>query len=154
MAHFQMSRSVEIERPPEAVNQYVTDLSNASAWRPNLSVRDFSGDPLAVSTSGRDVTTFMGREMVVDVEVTELEADRGFEMRQEGGAYTGSATWDFSPGPGNGCTATLSFEGEMSVWMAGLASGLIRGQAEKAMKRDLANLKANLEASASDPNRE
>ena len=147
MATLQIARSVEINRPVESVFRYVTDISQAPSWRPNLSVRDFSGEPFEVGTTWSDVTKFMGRDIVVNVEVTELEPERHCEMKQEGGVFSAIMTWDFSPDADDRSTAALSFEGELSGWMASLASGLLRTQAEKTMKRDLANLKSNLESS-------
>lgn len=85
--------------------------------------------------------------MEIKVEVTALEAGRHCEIKRGGSAVSGSTTWDLSPGTENSCTAPLSFEGEISGWLAGLASGILRNQAQKAMEWDLANLKANLESS-------
>jgi carbon monoxide dehydrogenase subunit G len=147
MAKFQISESIEINRPAETVFQYVTDISQAPSWRPNLSVRNFSGEPVEVGTTWSDVTKFMGRDMVVDVEVTALEAGRSCEMKQEGGVLSANTTWNISPGADDSSTFTLNFDGEISGWLAGLASGVLRSQAQKAMKRDLANLKSNLESS-------
>ena len=146
MAKFQISESIDINRPPETVYQYVTDISQAPSWRPNLSVRNFSGEPVEVGTTWSDVTKFMGRDMVVDVEVTALETDRYCEMKQEGGVLSANTTWNISPGADDSSAFTLSFDGEVSGWLAGLASGILRNQAQKAMKRDLANLKSNLES--------
>ena len=146
MAEFQISRSVEINRPAETVFQYVTNILQAPSWRPNLSVKDFSGAPVEVGSTWNDVTKFMGRDMVVKHEVTGLEVGRKFEMAQEGDGVSGIVSWNFSPGTDDTCTATLSFDGEISGWLAGLVSGLLRNQAQKSMKRDLANLKANLES--------
>ena len=146
MAKFQISESIDINRPAETVFQYVTDISQAPSWRPNLSVRNFSGEPVEVGTTWSDVTKFMGRDMVVDVEVTALETGRYCEMKQEGGVLSANTTWNISPGTDDSSAFTLSFDGEVSGWLAGLASGILRNQAQKAMKRDLANLKSNLES--------
>jgi carbon monoxide dehydrogenase subunit G len=118
-----------------------------SEWRPGVSAQDFSGEPFTVGSNWNDVSNFMGRNMVVKFEVTALEAGRHFETKMDGGVVSGNNTWDFHPGPGDSSTATLSFEGEVSGWLAGLASGLLRNQAQKDMKKDLANLKAKLESS-------
>lgn len=147
MAKFQISESIEINRPAVTVFQYVTDISQAPSWRPNLSVRNFSGEPVEVGTTWSDVTKFMGRDMVIDVEVTALEAGRYCEMKQEGGVLSANTTWNISPGADDSSTFTLNFDGEISGWLAGLASGVLRSQGQKAMKRDLANLKSNLESS-------
>jgi carbon monoxide dehydrogenase subunit G len=84
--------------------------------------------------------------MVVDFEVTALEDGRCFETKQEGAGVSANLTWSISPIADDSSTFTLSFDGELSGWLAGLASGLLRNQAQKDMKRDLANLKSNIEA--------
>lgn len=147
MAKFEISHSIEIDQPAETVFQYVTDVSQAHDWRPNLSIKEFSGEPFGVGTTWREVTNFMGRDMEIQVEVTELEAGRHCKMKQEGGPVSGSVTWDIRADTADSCTARLSFDGEISGWLAGLASGMLRGQAQKAMERDLGNVKSNLEAS-------
>lgn len=146
MATFQIAESVEIDRPADTVFRYVTDLSRQPLWRPNVSIRDLSGEPLRVGTTWSEVSKFMGREMVVDFEVTALEQGRRLEMKQEGAGVSGKLTWSFSPIMDDSSEFTLSFDGELSGWLAGLASGLLRNQAQKDMKRDLANLKSNMEA--------
>jgi carbon monoxide dehydrogenase subunit G len=147
MANFQMSESVEINRPAGAVFHYVADVSQAPEWRPSVSVRDFSGEPMVVGSSWSEVTKFMGRDMVVNMEVTGLEENRQCSLRMDGGVVSGNMTWDFNPGTDDSSTFALSFDGEVTGWLASLASGLIRNQAQKDMKRDLANLKAKLESS-------
>ena len=88
----------------------------------------------------------MGRDMVVNFKVTAVEAGRQCSIKMDGGVVSGDMTWDASPNSEEGSTFTLDFDGEVSGWMAGLAKGLIRRQAEKDMKGDLANLKSNLES--------
>lgn len=146
MAKFQMSKSVEINRSAEAIFQYLSDISQVGSWRPNVTIKEYSGDPFGIGSTWDDVTTFLGRDMVTKTEVTAVEPGRGYTMKQETNGFAGYATWTITPGSGDSCTATLSFEGETSGWMAGLASGLIRNQAQQSMERDLGNLKANLEA--------
>lgn len=145
MANLQMSESVEINRSAEAIFEYVTDVPQAPSWRPNLVIRDFSGQPFGVGTAWNEVTKFMGREMVVNFEVTELEADQHFVTKQEGGGVSGNLSWDIKPVTDETSTFTLSFDGELSGWLASLAASILRNQARKDMQRDLTNLKSNLE---------
>ncbi len=147
MAEFQISESIEINRPAEAVFKCLTDISQAPSWRPNLSIRDFSGEPFMVGTTWSEVTKFMGREVVVNFEVTDLEAGQHFVTKQEGAGVSGNLDWNISPGTDGGSTFTLSFDGVLSGWIASLATGMLRNQAQKDMKRDLANLKSKLESS-------
>ena len=147
MAEFKITKSVEINRPAEAVFQYVNDIPRTPEWRPSVTIRDFSGEPLAVGSSFSELSKFMGREMVIKTEVTALEEGLRCEMKMDGGVVSGNMTWDFSPVTDDSSTATLNFDGDVSGWMAGLAKGLIRNQADKDMTKDLANLKSILEAS-------
>lgn len=146
MAKFQISESVHINRPAETVFQYVNDISQSTLWRPDISITDFSGEPFEVGTTWNEVTKFMGRDMVVNFEVTALEAGRKCEMKMDGGAVSGSTTWDINPISDESSTANLSFDGEVTGWMMGLVSSLMRNQAQKDMKKDLGNLKSTLES--------
>jgi carbon monoxide dehydrogenase subunit G len=147
MARFQVSESVDINHPAKTVYQSVTDISQSTMWRPHVSIMDFSGEPLEVGTTFSEVTKFMGRDMVVNFEVAVFEAGRYCEMKMDGGVVTGNTTWDIRPASADSSTATLSFDGQVSGWIVGLASGLLRNQARKDMQRDLANLKSILESS-------
>ncbi len=127
MAKFQVSESIDINRPAETVFKYLTDISQAPSWRPNLSIRDFSGEPFDVGTKWSEVTKFMGRDMVVDFEVTGLEAGRKIITRQEGSGVSENLAWNLNVGPDDSCTFTLSFDGELSGWIASLVSGAKEG---------------------------
>lgn len=148
MANFKVSESIEINCPSETVFQYVTEISKQSEWRPTIVIRDFSGDPFEVGTTWSEVSQFMGREVVVHHEVIALEAGRLCEMQQDTtGLLSGKIAFGFKSVAENKSEFTLSFDGDISGWMAGLASGMMRSQAQKAMKRDLASLKSKLESS-------
>jgi len=148
MAQFQTSHSVAINRPAETVFQYALDVPKATEWRPDLdAVQDFSGEPITVGTTWREVSKFMGREMAVDFSITALEEGRRADVRMEGGSVSGGMVWAVSPDTDESSTFTLSFDGEVTGWLGRLGTGLIRRQADKDMISDLANLKANLESS-------
>jgi carbon monoxide dehydrogenase subunit G len=147
MGRVQITVSVEIDRPADAVYNFVTDVLKVSEWRPGVTAQDYSGDPFDIGSNWNDVSKFMGRNMVVYFEVTALEAGRHFETEMDGGQVSGINIWDFEPGPGDSSTVTLDFEGETSGWLASLASGLLRNQAQKDMERDLGNLKSKMESS-------
>jgi len=147
MAKFQISESVEINRPSQTVFQYVSNVSQHPSWRPNLTIRDYSGDPIAVGSTWSEVTKFMGREMIVNHEVAVLEPGRTIKMKQEGSGVTGFIAMDVAPNTDDSSTFTLNFDGELTGWIASLAVGILRNQAKKDMKRDLGNLKSTLESS-------
>lgn len=147
MAHFQISRSVSIDRPAETVFQYVFDMTKHTDWRPSLEeIRDYSGEPFAVGTTFSEVSKFMGREMVVDFAVTAMEEGRQAELTMDGGVVTGNMAWIINPETDASSTFTLTFDGEVTGWLGRLGTGLMRRQADKDMKSDLDNLKSNLEA--------
>lgn len=147
MAEFQISNSVKIDRPAETVFQYITDVPNHTEWRPGLeAVRDYSGPPFVVGTTFSEVSKFMGREMVVDLEVVTIEEGLRADLRMEGNGVSGNLVWAVSPDTEDSSTFTLSFGGEVSGWLGRLGTGLIRRQAEKDMATDLDSLKARLES--------
>ncbi len=145
MARFQISQSVEIDKPAETVYQFVTDLSKTNLWRPNVVNKDISEDSLSVGMTWVEASKFLGREVEVKNEVRELEAGRHCRIKIEGGVVSGENTWEFQPISESQCITTLSFEGEISGWLASLAGGVLRNQAGSNMKKDLASLKSNLE---------
>jgi len=148
MAHFQISHSVAIDRSAETVSQYVFDVTRHTEWRPGLeAIRDYSGAPFVVGTTFSEVSKYMGREMVVDFEVTAMEEGRQADLRMEGGVVSGNMVWAVGPDTDASSTFTLTFDGEVTGWLGRLGTGLIRRQAEKDMTSDLANLKSNLESS-------
>ena len=148
MAQFQISHSVAINRPAETVFQYALDVTKATEWRPSLdAIRDFSGEPIAVGTTWVEVSKFMGRDMLVNLTVTALEESRQANLKMEGGGVSGNMVWAVSPDTDESSTFTLSFDGEVTGWLGRLGTGLIRKQADKDMKSDLANLKSKLESS-------
>lgn len=147
MAEINVSESISINRPAEAVFQYITDMARHTEWRPSLEeIRDYSGPPFAVGATFSEVSKFMGREMVVDLEVTAVEDGRRADVRMDGGAVTGAMVWEVSPDTDESSTFTLSFDGEISGWIGRLGSGLVRRQAKKDMTSDLGNLKTILES--------
>lgn len=147
MAQFQISHAIEIDRSAATVYRYVTDLSQVTAWRPTIKRIDYDPDtPFAVGATWREYTSFLGRDIVAHHEVTALEVDRGFTMKQDAGGFAGYATWTFTPSGDDSCVAALSFEGELSGWFATLAAGLLTSQGRKALTRDFANLKASVES--------
>jgi carbon monoxide dehydrogenase subunit G len=147
MAEFQISESISINRPAEKVFEYVVDVEKQTEWRPNLeAIRDYSGPPFTVGATFREVSKFMGREMVVENKVTALDEGRQADFRMEGGSVSGNMTWSVLPETDQSSTLTLRFEGEVTGWLGRLGTGLIRRQAAKDMTTDLSNLKARLES--------
>jgi len=146
MAQFQISESVTINRPAEAVFQYVTDMSKHAEWRPDLeAIRDYSGPPFTEGTTFSEVSKFMGREMVADFAVTAFEEGRQARLSMDAGTATGNQVWAVQPETDASSTFTLSFDGEVTGWLGRLGTGMIRRQAAKDMTNDLARLKAILE---------
>jgi uncharacterized protein YndB with AHSA1/START domain len=147
MAKFEIGHSIEIDRSAATVYRYVTDLSQVTVWRPGVKRIDYDPDtPFAVGSTWDEYTSFLGRDVVAHHEVTALEADRGFTMKQGTDGFAGYATWTFTPTGDNNCVAALSFDGELSGWLASLAAGLMTSQGKKGMTRDFDNLKASMES--------
>ena len=61
-----------INRPPHEVFDYVTNPANASKWQSsNLSSKWTSEGPVGVGSTVRSVSRMLGRDMEMDMEITE-----------------------------------------------------------------------------------
>lgn len=79
-----ITEQIEIDAPPAAVWEVVSDLSTHTDWRPALvEFTQVSAGPLAVGAKIREVLSWRGRELVLDDVVTAIESERLFALRGE-----------------------------------------------------------------------
>ena len=136
--------SEHIDRPPEDVFAYITNLDNALEWLPAVThLEQITQGPLSVGTRYRETRQVGDREGQVEMEVTEYDPPRRYAVAFARGGYES--------------TYRYTFEAESSGTRAELACvvsgrGLKRLTAHivaRAMKRfdegQLASLKAAIE---------
>src|SRR5829696_220521 len=95
------SGSVVIERPPEEVFAYVSDLQNVPEWGAlSGEMRKETEGPPEVGARYTAELTFLGRRLVIPYEVGAYEPPRLFEFRSLGGPFHDKYTYTFEAAEG------------------------------------------------------
>ncbi len=109
-----VTRTFEVERPPEVVLDYLSDFSRAEEWDPGTtSCTRLDEGPVRVGSRWHNVSQFLGRETELEYELVQWDADRVvFRGRNE----TATSTDDIGVEPtatGSRVTyhATIEFSG-------------------------------------------
>jgi uncharacterized membrane protein len=140
-----VTTEIEIRRAPEDVAAYASDPDNATAWYENIkSVTWETPKPLGVGSRMRFEASFLGRRMAYTYEVRDLEPGRRFVMATAEGPFPMETTYEWEGAPG-GTLMRLRNRGEPSGF-AGMAAPLMARAMRRANQKDLARLKALLEA--------
>jgi uncharacterized protein YndB with AHSA1/START domain len=146
MAEYHESASIMLNRPIQTVFEFVTDIETLPNWAGAFDeIRDFSGNSVRVGSTWTSISKFMGREIVSQNCVTEMDAPRKIIFSIKNMAGDGFNTWTFEALDHNRTRFTLQLDGK-TKGIATMAVGLIRSHVDKQMNRDLANLKRLLEA--------
>lgn len=137
-----------IARPRSEVAAYACDPDNATSWYTNIrGVEWRSPRPLAVGSAVAFVATFLGRRLAYTYEVTEWIPDERFVMRTADGPFAMETTYTFADAS-DGTRMTLRNRGRPSGFST-LAAPMLAGAMRRANRKDLARLKAVLEAQGS-----
>lgn len=145
MSSVDIRSEVHIQRPVEFVAGYATDPGNAPAWYDNIRSVEWRTDPpLRVGTVVSFVASFLGRRLAYDYEVVEHDPSRRFVMRTSEGPFPMETSYEFEPS-GSGTRMVLRNRGTPTGFSR-LAGALLRPAMRRANRKDLAKLKAILEA--------
>ena len=136
--------SVTIQRPIDAVFDYVADGEKGPAWRPGvLDVQRLSGDGVG-TTYSQGVKGPMGRRIAADYRITTFEPNRLLEFQAIAGPVRPHGRYLFEPVDG-GTRLTFTLQAEL----LGLRKLLMGSMVMKTMEsevRSLDRLKGVLEA--------
>ena len=126
--------TIEIERTPEDVFAYLTDVANLPAWQ--------AGVKSATQRDGRieEVRSLFGKELRTTLEIVEQEEPRVFTLRALDGPVPFTVRHELEPAHG-GTRLTVGAEGDVP----GFAAGLLARRAEKQFRKDFERLKQLLE---------
>jgi hypothetical protein len=139
----------EIDRPRAEVAAYAGDPDNATAWYQNIiSVRWESPPPAKVGSRIAFVARFLGRELAYTYEVREIVADERFVMSTAQGPFPMETTYSWEDSAAGGTRMTLRNRGEPAGFSR-IAKPAIVAAMRRANRKDLARLKAVLEAGTS-----
>jgi uncharacterized membrane protein len=136
--------TVVVERPPEEVFAYLTDLSSVPSWQSGaVEVREPEG-PLGVGTSYVQVLKFLGRRIETTLEVVAFEPGRRFSLKTLSGPIPFEVEHTLEPA-GDGTRLRVTLEGEPAGFFR-LAEPLVERNAQRQLEQDFETLKAKVEA--------
>ena len=137
---------VEIARPRDEVAAYAADPDNATAWYENIKAVEWkSPRPLAVGSQIAFVAQFLGRRIAYTYEVREFVPGSRLVMSTSEGPFPMETTYSWEDTTDGRTRVTLRNRGEPSGF-ATVAAPLLAAAMRRANKKDLAHLKAILEA--------
>jgi carbon monoxide dehydrogenase subunit G len=137
------SNTIEIERSPHDVFEFVSDLENVPRWNHAIvDTRKTSEGPVRIGTTYRQVRSVPTRSEE-SLEVTELEPDRRFAVHGGLGPFVATLTYEFED-VGGLTRLTNSADLEASGIMK-LAAPIASGRIREAVAANLGVLKQLLE---------
>jgi carbon monoxide dehydrogenase subunit G len=128
---------VDIDRTPEDVYAYLTDVSNLPSWQSGVHSARREGSHIHESRH------LLGRELNTTLEVEEEEPPRVFALRAVNSPVPFSVRHELEPS-GGGTRLTVTGEGDSGM-LPGFASGIMARRAEKQFRKDFERLKRLLE---------
>jgi carbon monoxide dehydrogenase subunit G len=137
--------TVVVERPPEEVFAFLTDLQTVPEWQSGaVEVRE-PGEPLAVGTTYVEVLKFLGKRIEATVEVTEYKPGRSFAIRTLSGPIPFEVRHRLESSDGGATRLHVVLEGEPGGFFK-LAEPLVMRTAQHQLANDFAALKRMVEA--------
>jgi len=129
---------VDIDRSPEDVYAYLTDVSNLPRWQSGVHSARREGSHIHESRH------MLGRELNTTLEIEEEDPPRLFALRAVNSPVPFSVRHELEPS-GGGTRLTVTGEGDAGM-LPGFAAGIMARRAEKQFRKDFERLKRLLEA--------
>lgn len=137
---------IEIDRPRADVAAYAADPDNATCWYKNIAAVAWqSPKPLRIGSQIAFGARFLGRRLDYTYEVTELVPAERLVQRTAQGPFPMETTYSWADSPAGGTTMRLRNRGEPAGFSK-LAAPIMASAIRRANQKDLARLKAILEA--------
>jgi carbon monoxide dehydrogenase subunit G len=129
---------VDIDRTPEDVYAYLTDVSNLPKWQSGVHSARREGSLIHESRH------MLGRELNTTLEIVEEDPPNVFALRAVNSPVPFSVRHELEPS-GGGTRLTVTGEGDAGL-LPGFAAGIMARRAEKQFRKDFERLKRLLEA--------
>ena len=143
---FKTRRSVQINRSPQDVFDYVADPANDPNWQgPVESSQWTSEGPPGMGSTQETVIKFLGRKIESTAEVTMWDPPNTMGVKSTGGPMDFHGSYGFESTSEGGTEVTVDFEIEFGGFFK-LAEGLVGKQLEKQLDTDFDALKLLLES--------
>ncbi len=138
-------QSVVIRRPIEEVFAFLDETTNETQWQRGLvESKETSEGPRGVGTTGRDVRTYMGRQIITTWEVTAYRPNEMFGFRVISGPVPFEGAYTFERVP-DGTQVTMTARAEMHGLSRLMAPMIVRSGRTQ-YQRDFGTLKVLLES--------
>lgn len=135
-----------VNRPCAEVAAYASDPSNAPLWYVKITQAEWrTQPPLRVGSQVAFVAHFLGRRLAYTYEITELQEGQRLVMRTAEGPFPMETTYTWEALSDKETRMTLRNRGK-PVGFSRLMSPMMARSMKGAMTKDLARLKALLEA--------
>jgi len=129
---------VDIDRTPEDVYAYLTDVTNLPKWQSGVHSARREGSQIHESRH------MLGRELNTTLEIEEEDPPNVFALRAVNSPVPFSVRHELEPS-GGGTRLTVTGEGDAGM-LPGFAAGIMARRAEKQFRKDFERLKRLLEA--------
>lgn len=129
---------VDIDRTPEDVYAYLTDVANLPKWQSGVHSARREGSQIHESRH------MLGRELNTTLEIEEEDPPNVFALRAVNSPVPFSVRHELEPS-GGGTWLTVTGEGDAGL-LPGFAAGIMARRAEKQFRKDFERLKRLLEA--------
>lgn len=138
--------SVHIERSPEDVFAFVSEVANNPLWRKNVVRMEWIDDgPMRIGRRGRQTQHLLGRDWTVEAEIVEWDPPRRVTWQAVQGPVK-VQSWVRVEPDGTGSLATGGADGGFKGPIGGLLTRLAAPRMLKQAAVDLETLRRRLEA--------
>ena len=142
----EISAQVEIDRSPEAIFDFLADMSNNPTWQKGMQeCRWTSEPPLRLGSTYDQVARFLGKEIVSSFVVTEFEPGHRIRIQTTSGTMPIDVTREvIAVADGRSSVSAIVRGDPTGVFR--LATPLMRMMVQRSVTRDYRRLKEVLEA--------
>ena len=142
----EISAQVEIARSPEAIFDFLADMSNNPTWQKGMQAcRWTSEPPLRLGSTYDQVARFLGKEIVSSFVVTEFEPGHRIRIRTTSGTMPIDVTREVTAVADGRSSVSAIVRGD-PTGVFRLATPLMRMMVQRSVTRDYRRLKELLEA--------
>ena len=144
--HVDVLTEIDIARPREVVAEYASNLDHTTEWYTNIERIDWkSPKPLRVGSQVAFVARFLGKRLAYTYEVRDWAAGQRLVMSTTDGPFPMETTYEWRDSPSGGTTMALRNRGTPAGF-SNVAAPMMVGAMRRANRKDLARIKAILEA--------
>lgn len=145
-AVIETTATIEIDRDPEEVFDYLSDFSRNPEWQSGMTSCEWTSEPpVEVGSTYEQQAKFLGRTLTNSFEVVALEPGRSITISSTDGTFPITVTRAVEPLPDGGSRVSATVEGDPSGVFR-LAEPVLRRMVRRSVAGDYRRLKGILES--------